>query len=67
MGKEIIMDKKEMRTYIGVLVKEIDHLKLKQYEEGSSVNVLGATIATLEARVKELAHIEYIHYSPRRF
>ena len=61
------MDKKEIRTYIGVLSKEIDHLKLKTYEENSSVNVLNATIATLEARVKELAHIEYIHDSPRRF
>ena len=61
------MDKKEIRTYIGVLSKEIDHLKLKTYEENSSVNVLNATITTLEARVKELAHIEYMCYSPRRF
>ena len=57
---------KAITTYIAVLSAEIDHLKLKTYEENSSVNVLNATIATLEARVKELAHIEYLHYS-RRF
>ena len=61
------MDKKEIRTYIGVLSTEINHLKLKLPKEDSSVNILKATIATLEDRVKELQHIEYVHYAPRRF
>ena len=42
---------------LAVLKDEIDHLKLKTYEEDSSVNVLNATIATLEARIKEYAQI----------
>ena len=61
------MDKKEIRTYIGVLSAEINHLKLKLPKENSSVNILKATIATLEDRVKELQHVEYVHYAPRRF
>ena len=39
-----------------LISKEIDHLKLKLPEEDSSVNILEATIATLQTRVKELQH-----------
>ena len=61
------MDKKEITAYIAVLSAEINHLKLKLPKEDSSVNILKATIATLESRVKELQHIEYVHNAPRRF
>jgi uncharacterized small protein (DUF1192 family) len=47
---------KEITTYIAVLSAEINHLKLKLSKEDSSVNILEATIATLQTRVKELQH-----------
>ena len=48
-----MMDK-AITTYIAVLSAEINHLKLKLSKEDSSVNILEATIATLQTRVKEL-------------
>ena len=45
---------KAVKTYIAVLKAEIAHLKSKLPKEDSSVNILKATIATLQARVKEL-------------
>jgi uncharacterized small protein (DUF1192 family) len=47
---------KEIKIYIAVLSAEINHLKLKLPKEDSSVNILKATIATLQARIKELQH-----------
>ena len=51
---------KAITTYIAVLSAEIDHLKLKLPREESSISVLKATITTLQARVEELRHIEYL-------
>jgi len=48
-----MMDK-AITTYIVVLKAEIEHLKSKLPKEDSSINVLKATITTLQARVKEL-------------
>jgi len=48
-----MMDK-AITTYIAVLKAEIEHLKSKLPKEDSSISVLKATIATLQARVKEL-------------
>jgi uncharacterized small protein (DUF1192 family) len=42
------------RLRIAILNEEIEHLKSKLPKENSSVNILKATIATLQARVKEL-------------
>ena len=61
------MGKKEIRTYIGVLSQEINQLKVRLHENYyKNSHFIEAAIVTLEARVKELAHIEYLAYPSRR-
>ena len=61
------MGKKEIRTYIGVLSQEINQLKVRLHENYyKNSRPIASAIATLEHRVKELAHIEYLAYPSRR-